>query len=322
MNIATTKAEWVSAAPTNPPNKNYYLNQANILAHIDWIVRNHTIAWLQSAWVSTKGVPQGGQCSGAIARLFLISQERNFILHCLSTNPVLAFAFSNTFREMDDVISFNNPYFHTHILSTANQPGVYNHNHFQIEFQQPIPTHAGNYLQLFVHIIENTKPIPAPNFNNMTYSEMLQFARANNIPKRGNESTNDFRARLYKHYPIERTKALLLNTKTYHKYKKFPIHTISYPHWSSNIKHSIFPASITGLLHSLLSENLLLYDDFLSETILAFNRLIKFNAYPRNYLISIFVNFINKFPTLYYRPRNSILKLFHSVYKSKINLAG
>lgn len=173
IDVQNKTAQWTSK---NTQSFHITLSYENLISHIQWIFNNNLVQWLNEVWSITTGVPQGNQCSSALARLYLISQERKFIIYH-TENPAgsleIAKHFSNTYREMDDIISFNNDFFFSHILSDSPPQSTYNSKFFSLDFQSSHPSTSCNYLQLNIHIIENTQPIPVPqhiitiNFNNL-----------------------------------------------------------------------------------------------------------------------------------------------------------
>lgn len=107
LNLNNGEAEW-----SPKPEKEYNIltiTKNEIIENTTWLIANTYIVWLGKTFKAIYGIPQGGQCSGSLARLYLIAQERTFFFQNFKTNFHLIYAFKSTFRMMDDIISFNNP---------------------------------------------------------------------------------------------------------------------------------------------------------------------------------------------------------------------
>jgi hypothetical protein len=72
------------------------------------------------------GIPMGTNCAPAVANLYLYSYESEYIDRLTRSNEVeKAQAFHLSFRLIDDVLSFDNPYWNDAVGTPAEDGGLY-----------------------------------------------------------------------------------------------------------------------------------------------------------------------------------------------------
>ena len=92
----------------------------------------------------TIGIPMGTDCTPLLANLFLFYHEYKFMKAKLKQNSQVAKLFSNTFRYIDDLLTFNNPTFKQEISNIYPQ---------QLELKKTTETDSRlSYLDLEINI--------------------------------------------------------------------------------------------------------------------------------------------------------------------------
>ena len=83
---------------------------------LEFLVDNIFVVFAGKVFQQIVGIPMGTNCAPLLADLFLYSYEAGFIQSFLSIGrKQLASGFNLTYRNIDDVLSINNPEFENYL---------------------------------------------------------------------------------------------------------------------------------------------------------------------------------------------------------------
>ena len=98
----TYKAQW------NERKNAYIINKAKLFKYISFLIDNIYIKVANNIYRQCIGIPMGTDCAPFLANLYLYALEWEYIDGISKKNIYLARKFSNCFRYIDDLLSFNN----------------------------------------------------------------------------------------------------------------------------------------------------------------------------------------------------------------------
>lgn len=321
IKIKNKYAEW-----TNKKEKNsyhiHYLDSNLLSELIEWRIKNQYVKVGSTIVRQIIGTGQGDNHSGHLCRLLSITYEKNFMEYYIKNEPKTAELFTNTLRKHDDYIFFNNPNILPYLKNNNNKPGLMP-SYFELK-STTIDPQQSNYLDTNVHIIDN----PFKNHPNFTYTiqekslkELKITASSYKLKNTGNKKTIINRIMQFKApYNNFHNKNKIWNTKTYNKKDDFEtsFKINSFPLYQTFLPLHCKLGAVTGRLHSFATTNAYKLSDFLNNVKKLFFHLTIKNGFNKNKLNFLFKKYIhNTTEPLYFTDKNSILRKFHYLTKTK-----
>ena len=84
------------------------INETTLIKHITYLIDNIYICVNNNVFRQVIGIPMGTDCAPFLANLYLYALEYSFLENLTNTNINLARQFSNSYRYIDDLLTFNN----------------------------------------------------------------------------------------------------------------------------------------------------------------------------------------------------------------------
>lgn len=289
--------KWHNNKPTKlHSQQSHTFTPASLLSLIACITRNQYLMLGQLVVKQRIGLSQGGNHCGHTARLLLIYFEKDFILDMRDIDPAKAKQLASFRRKHDDLLFINNSSIMQYIHKRTNQPGLY--PKFITLSQTNINNNSANYLDCNVSITNNkhaNKQTPINKYNNLSQQQLRLLCKQKKLTQHGTKSTLIKRLQQKTNINNYHNKPHILQLKTFNKKDTFPtnILPISYPIYTTNIKHHIKTGTITGALTNYQHTNSHSATSFINTTTKLFNKLIIHNLYPHKILYNILYKYIN-----------------------------